>query len=57
MEKKHLNFADEGEPDYRLMIDALVQLGLSGRIVSESAGHQLVDSIEMMDYYNEIQKK
>lgn len=56
-EKKHLNFSDDGEPDYKLMIEALLKRGLWGRIISESAGHQLSDSLEMKDYYNEIQKK
>ena len=55
-EKKHLNFCDDGEPNYKNMIDALVLLNLSGRIISESAGHQVTDSIEMMDYCNKIKK-
>jgi len=55
-EKKHLNFCDDGEPDYKNMIDALKKLNLSGRIISESAGHQLEDSLEMKEYYRYSKK-
>ena len=53
-EKQHLNFCDEGEPDYRLMLKAIKNLGLFGRILSESAGEQLADSEEMKNYYEKI---
>lgn len=53
-EKRHLNFCDPGEPDYKLMLAAMKKLGISGRVVSESAGHQVEDSLEMKNFYKNL---
>ena len=50
-EKRHLNLDDEGEPDFRLMLGAMKKLGIGGRVVSESSGHQVRDSVKMQQYF------
>ncbi len=52
-EKRHHNFSDGTEygPDYRQMLDAVRELGMSPRIICESAGHMSEDSITMKKYF------
>lgn len=53
-EIKHLNFRDEGEPDFRYLIQALAELDCNGRIICESATDNVVDAITMQQYYNQL---
>ena len=55
-EIRHLNFSDEGEPDFRNMIEALDECGVNARIISESSGHQVEDSCEMKKYWQTCKK-
>lgn len=52
-ELAHLKFSDEGEPDYRNLIDALIQTGVNATVICESAGSQMSDSFTMKKYYDE----
>lgn len=53
-EKRHLNFCDEGEPNYKFMLQAIKNKKMWGEIISESAGNQVCDSIKMKDYWESL---
>ena len=54
-EKKHLCFSDAAPfgPDYRPLMEVLAKYGYCPSIISESAGTQSEDSLEMKKYYFE----
>lgn len=51
-ELSHLKFSDDGEPDYKQMIDALIQTGVNATVICESRGSQMKDAEIMCEYYN-----
>ncbi len=52
-EKKHLCFSDDAPfgPDYRPLMEVIAKYGYRPSIISESAGTQSEDSLEMKKYY------
>ena len=51
-ELSHLKFEDEGEPDYKQMIDALIESDVNATVICESRGSQMKDAKIMQDYYD-----
>lgn len=50
-EKRHWTFADDYGPPFEPFIDAVVEYGLTPRVICESAGTQDIDALQMKDYY------
>ena len=54
-EKRHLTFADsQFGPDYEPLMEAIVRLGVSPRIICESAGTMAEDALQMKRYYTAL---
>lgn len=56
-EKKHWTFADDFGPPFEPFIEAVVDYGLTPRVISESAGTQDKDAFVMKEYYEKCCKK
>jgi endonuclease IV len=56
-EVRHLCLDDEGEPDFRPLIEALTELDYGGRIICESAMHTREDAIKIREYYKDCLQK
>jgi deoxyribonuclease-4 len=52
-EVKHLCLDDEGEPDFRPLIEALTELDYNSRLICESAVNTREDAIRIRDYYKQ----
>ncbi|MCX7970851.1 MAG: TIM barrel protein [Negativicutes bacterium] len=50
-EKRHGRFGEGLGPPFEPMIDALLESGISARIICESDGSQTEDALTMQDYY------
>ena len=51
-EKRHMQFADQGYgPDPQLLINVIGKMGLTPRIICESAGTQAEDAVKMMEMW------
>ena len=54
-EKKHLTFSDTVYgPPYEPLMEAIVRLGVSPRIICESSGTMAEDALAMKQYYNTL---
>ena len=54
-EKRHLTFTDsQFGPDYEPLMEAIVRLGVSPRIICESAGTMAEDALQMKRYYTAL---
>ena len=56
-EKRHWTFADDFGPPFEPFIEAVVECGLTPRVISESAGTQAKDAYIMKEYYEKLLKK
>jgi deoxyribonuclease-4 len=53
-EKRHWTFADSYGPPFQPFIQAVAALGLTPRVICESAGTQDIDALAMKKYYESI---
>lgn len=58
-ELKHLTFDDNQDfgPDYELLIDVLIELGIDATVICESRGTQTMDSVKMKNYFKQLIEK
>lgn len=52
-EKRHWTFEDDFGPPFEPFIDAVIECGISPRVICESAGTQDIDALKMKKYYLE----
>ncbi len=56
-EKRHLTFEDTAfGPDFEPFLDAVYQKGFTPMIICESAGTQDIDALQMLKYFEQLQK-
>ena len=54
-EKRHLTFSDtQFGPDFEPLMEAIFRLGVSPRIICESAGSMAEDALQMKQYYHAL---